>query len=550
MLDYTIHWDPEKKIEWIETRLKGKELLLSSLLNKGTAFTCEERLELGLLGKLPLKMETLEVQAKRAYTQFQQYNTDLTKYVYLNNLHDKNEILFYHLLLQHLSEMIPIVYTPVVGEAVKNFNREFRQPRGLYIAYPNQDQIEVILQNRTHPRISIVVVTDGERVLGIGDQGTSAIHIPVSKLTLYTLCGINPYHTLPIVLDVGTNNQALLNDPFYLGWQHPRISGKDYDAFIKKFVCAFQKEMPNAFLHWEDFGRDNARRILECYKNKFCTFNGDMQGTSVVALGALLSAMRRIGSVLKKQRIVIFGAGTAGVGIADRIVQGMIHEGCTISEAQEKIWLVDREGLLRPRSKNIQSFQEPYLKNTEALNDLYSVMKAVKPTILIGCSTVGGAFTKEVVDQMCPTQRAIIFPLSNPSTQSEATPEDLLAWTQGRALIATGSPFKTLTTAQCNNFFAFPGIGLGIVAAQANRLTENMLWAAAKTLSRLSPTETDAPLLPKLSELPTVAYKIAYSIVEVARSEGVSGLKAGISTKTAIDLVLWKPYYRAIKSAN
>jgi malate dehydrogenase (oxaloacetate-decarboxylating) len=314
MLYYTIRQNPETKEEWIETDLRGKALLTTYLLNKGTAFTQEERINLGLIGKLPARIETLGEQVTRAYKQFKKYKSNLQRYIYLNNLHDKNEILFYKLVTEHLLEMIPIIYTPCIGLAVKQYSHEFRQPRGLYISYLDKENIELILKNRTHPEISVIVVTDGERVLGIGDQGVGSINISIAKLMLYTMCGgINPYHVLPIYLDVGTDNATLLRDPLYLGWRHPRIRGLEYDIFVDKFVQVVKKNLPGAFLHWEDFARDNARRLLERYQNVLCTFNDDMQGTAMVTLAALLNAVRKNGSSLIKQRICIFGAGTAGV---------------------------------------------------------------------------------------------------------------------------------------------------------------------------------------------------------------------------------------------
>lgn len=551
MLLYELHRDPITGEEWIETDLKGKALLTTYLLNKGTAFTKEERYALGLLGKLPAKIETLDEQIVRAYDQYKKYKSDLQKHIYLNNLHDKNEVLFYKLVSDHLVEMIPVLYTPSVGKAVKAFSHEFRQPRGLFISYQDQDNIDLILENRTHPELSVIVVTDGERVLGIGDQGVGAIGIPIAKLMLYTICGgINPYHTLPIMLDVGTNNPKLLEDPLYLGWRHPRIQGKDYDQFIEKFVSAIQRHFPNTFLHWEDFGKDNARRILERYRNQLCTFNDDMQGTSVAVISALLTAMDRLAEKLVDQRIVIFGAGTAGVGIADRLVDSLKRQGVSESAAIAKIWLIDREGLLVRDTPNLAPFQSPYAREEKQGLLLLDVIKKIKPTILIGCSAVGGAFTEEIVRSMALyTERPVIFPLSNPTEQSEATPSDLLRWTAGKALIATGSPFGELC-AQCNNAFSFPGIGLGLIASRAKSLTDSMLWAACEALSRAAPVGHDAPLLPLLSEARSVAIKIAIAVVDKAREEGQARLEANVHSEDAVKKILWEPYYRAIRLRN
>ncbi|HEV2524073.1 MAG TPA: oxaloacetate-decarboxylating malate dehydrogenase, partial [Gammaproteobacteria bacterium] len=401
-----------------------------------------------------------------------------------------------------------------------------------------------------HPELAVIVVTDGERVLGIGDQGVGAIGIPIAKLMLYTICGgINPYHALPIMLDVGTNNPKLLEDPLYLGWRHPRIQGKEYDQFIEKFVRAIQRHFPNTFLHWEDFGRDNARRILERYRDELCTFNDDMQGTSVVAVSAVLTAMDRLQQKLADQRIVIFGAGTAGVGIADRLVDSLKHQGLSEDAAIAQIWLIDRDGLLVRSMPNLMPFQLPYAREEKPGLSLAlaAVVKKIKPTILIGCSAVGGAFTEEIVREMAlHTPRPIIFPLSNPTEQSEATPADLLKWTAGKALIATGSPFAD-TCAQCNNAFSFPGIGLGLIASRAKSLTDNMLWAACKTLSRAAPVGADAPLLPHLSEARSVAIKIAIAVVDKAREEGLARLDSNITSEEAVKQTLWEPYYREIR---
>jgi malate dehydrogenase (oxaloacetate-decarboxylating) len=548
MLLYELHQDPMTGEEWIETDLKGKALLVTYLLNKGTAFTSAERYALRLLGKLPSKIETLDEQIVRAYHQYKKYKSDLQKHIYLNNLHDKNEVLFYKLVSDHLVEMIPILYTPSVGQAVKAFSHEFRQPRGLFISYQDQDNMDLILENRTHPELAVIVVTDGERVLGIGDQGVGAMGIPIAKLMLYTICGgINPYHTLPIMLDVGTNNPKLLEDPLYLGWRHPRIQGKEYDQFIEKFVRAIQRHFPNTFLHWEDFGRDNARRILERYRDQLCTFNDDMQGTSIVAVSAVLTAMVRLQQKLAFQRIVIFGAGTAGVGIADRLVDSLKHQGVPKDAAIAQIWLIDRDGLLVRDMPNLMPFQLPYAREEKPGLSLAAVVKKIKPTILIGCSAVGGAFTEEIVREMAlHTPRPVIFPLSNPTEQSEATPADLLKWTAGKALIATGSPFGD-TCAQCNNAFSFPGVGLGLIASRAKCLTDNMLWVACETLSRAAPVGADAPLLPHLSEARSVAIKIAIAVVDKAREEGLARLDSDITSEEVVKKILWEPYYREIR---
>lgn len=560
MLKYLTQLDLKTGKEVIRTTLRGKALLGTPLLNKGTAFSHKEREALRLLGKLPYRVETLEEQLVRAKNQYLRYTNNLKKYIYLNNLHDKNEILFYKLLADNLSETLPKIYTPGVSDAVKEFSQEFRQPRGLYIAYPDRDKIAEIIENRTHAEIDLIVATDGERILGIGDQGIGGIDIPIAKLIVYTVCGLDPYKTLPIMLDVGTDNPTLLNDPAYLGWRHPRVRGQDYDDFIADFVKIVKQKFPKSFLHWEDFAQQHARKILETYREVHCSFNDDMQGTGVVTLAALLSAVQASNSALKDQRIVVFGAGIAGVGIADQLYAALVREGVAPEVAKAQFWLVDRSGLLTQATKDPAFFQKPYLRpaspETLAQNDLLSVVQAVKPTILIGCSTVHNAFSQAVVRAMAAgVERPIIFPLSNPNEKSEAHPENLLLWTQGKALIATGSPFepvhyqdKIIEIAQCNNAFAFPGIGIGALAAQASQVTDNMLWAAAVALAQHSPARLDPtkPLLPAVTEIPTIARELGLAVAEQARKDGVSGIGAEVNLKTLIASQCWEPVYREI----
>lgn len=548
MLNYTIQRDHKSGEEWIETDLRGKALLTTLLLNKGTAFTYEERCALGLLGKLPYKIETLEEQVVRAYHQYKKYHSPLQKQIYLNNLHDKNEVLFYKLVITHLTEMLPIIYTPIISLAVKAFSHEFRQPRGLYISYPDKDNMTMILKNRTHPKVDAIIVTDGERILGIGDQGVGGINIPIAKLMLYTICGgINPYFSLPIILDVGTDNPELLNDPLYLGWKHPRIRGDEYDDFIDRFVAGVKAEMPKALLHWEDFGRGNARKILEKYRDKMCTLNDDMQGTGVVTLAALLVAVRRTGHSLVDQKIVILGAGTAGVGIADQIVFALEKQGLSKRDARKRIWLVDKAGLLTKSTKELLSFQLPYARDDEAMLSLENLVKKIHPTVLIGCAGVGGAFSENIIKDMASfTARPIIFPLSNPNEYAEANPKDILAWTNGRALIATGSPFDP-KIAQCNNALSFPGLGLGLIASSAKMLTDNMLWIASNTISHCTENSENAALLPDISQATEVAFRVALEIVEEVKREGLSDASLDKSAEEILRAYIWEPYYRSIR---
>lgn len=567
MLEYTTHLDLNTGHEWIETCLTGKALLTAPLLNKGTAFTEQERRELKLLGKLPHRVETLEEQVSRAMHQYRRYSSTLQKFVYLNNLHDKNQVLFYKLLSDNLSELLPKIYTPGVGSAVKEFSREFRQPRGLYIDFLHQDKMREIIQNRTHSGVELIVVTDGEGVLGIGDQGIGGMDIPIAKLMVYTLCGIDPYKVLPIMLDVGTDNPHLLQDEMYLGWRHKRVRGESYDAFIDTFIQEIKSAFPTSFLHFEDFGRSNARRILENYQTQHCVFNDDMQGTGVVTLAALLAAVHASKIPLQNQRAIVFGAGTAGVGIADQLCQSMVRSGIEESVARRQIWLIDKHGVVLQGGADIAPFQLPYARPEDELGlwpdherDLLSVVKKIKPTILVGCSTVRGAFTEEVVRTMSEqVAQPVIFPLSNPNENAEQTPENVLNWSDGRALIATGSPFepvhyqgKEITIAQCNNALAFPGIGLGVLAVKAKKLTDNMLWAAAEAISKESPVRKDEllPLLPNVEGIPHLAKVVAIRVAKQAIKDNVATIVPPDSVEDFIQAQLWKPAYRPIKLAK
>lgn len=550
-------------IDHIETSLSGHDLLSTAQLNKGCAFTREERQTFHLAGLVPFYVETLEHQVSRMYAQYQEHPTPISKNVYLNVLHDYNETLFYKLVSEHLEEMLPIIYTPTVGEAVQKFSLQLRKTRGLYISYDEQNQIDSILENGL-PDVDLVVVTDGEAVLGIGDQGIGGIKICNAKLMVYSLCaGINPYRIFPIQLDVGTNNVSLLEDPMYLGCRYKRVTGKNYDDFIDTFVNALTKKFPHIYLHWEDFGRDNARRILTRYREHICTINGDMQSTGTVAMACVLAGCKATQSHLTEQRIVIFGAGTAGVGIADQIADAMQTYGISKEEACDRIWLIDKPGLLTDNLDNLLPFQKPYAKSREQISlwhpghegyiGLYEVIKHVEPTILIGCSAIGNAFSEEDIKAMAShVEKPIIMPLSNPTEKSEAKPEDIMKWTKGKAIIATGSPFpeielngRMIRIAQSNNALAFPGIGLGAMAAKAKYLSDKMLWAAADALSQCSPIYKDknAPLLPKLSETLSVSQKIALAVANQAREEGLSQLPENVDFEYAIKMLSWAPKY-------
>lgn len=567
MLDFAKIIDKKTGQPVIKTSITGKHLLALPQLNKGTAFTQEEREIFGLLGKLPHRIETLEEQVTRAYLQLSQYTTPLQKNIYLNNLHDKNHILFYQLLSQHLAELIPIIYTPTVGQAVEAFSREYRQPRGLYISHTYQEDLETILKNRSNPDIDLIVVTDGEGVLGLGDQGVGGMDIPVAKLMVYSACGgIDPNRTLPIFLDVGTNNVALLDDPLYLGCRHNRIYADEYDKFMDKFIYSIQKYFPHAFLHWEDFGRNNANRILLKYQHKLCSFNDDIQGTGATTLAALLAAADATDLPLTQHRFVIYGAGSAGMGVSDQIVAALIRLGLSREEAYQRFCLVDRQGLLIDTDPNLTTAQIPYARkhiefqhwNTANKTQLTltDTVKAFRPTILIGCSAQPGHFTQDIITQMTTyCERPIIFPLSNPDQRCEAKPVDILTWTNGKALVATGTAFdmvrlenRMFTIAQCNNALIFPGIGLGVITVQAKQVNEAMLWAASKALSELSPIREDhfLPLLPSICDAEHISKKVALAVAHAAIASK-SARKHPKNLEKIIEDSYWKPDYLPFK---
>jgi len=552
----------------IETSLTGQRLLDNPLLNKGSAFSRDERREFGLLGLLPLHSSTLEEQLARTYENYQRKETDLERYVFLTALQDRNETLFYRLLLEHISEMTPIIYTPTVGEGCRQYSHLFRRPRGLYVSYPNRDEIPVLLDNASSERVEVIVVTDGERILGLGDLGVGGLGIPIGKLSLYSLCaGIHPAVTLPIMLDVGTDNRELLDDPLYLGWRHARVRGQEYDDFIETFVEAVKQKFPRVLIQWEDFSKHNAARLLERYRDRLCTFNDDIQGTGAVTVAGLLAAMKLLHSKLGEQRIVILGAGSSAIGICDQIVAAILQERYSEHDAKRKLWLVDSKGLVHTGRTNLEDSKRRYAQPTERMGSsdpagfsFFDVVRKVQPTILIGTSGQHGAFSEEIVREMAKhVERPVIFPLSNPTSKSEATPSELLQWTEGRALIATGSPFQPTSYAgrlikvgQCNNVFIFPGVGLGVIASGADRVTDAMFSAAARVLSEFSPalTDTDAPLYPPLESVREISHKVAVAV-------GVEAQQAGLAEMTSLDEFernvtdkMWRPkYVRLMRAA-
>jgi len=542
----------------------GMDLLNQQGLNKGTAFTEKERTEFGLHGLLPPHIETLDQQVARAYEAYQKKDDDLERHIYLRALQDANEVLFYRLLFDHIEEMTPMVYTPVVALACEQFSHIYRRPRGLFISYPLRDCIPHLLRNRPNKDVDVVVVTDGERILGIGDQGAGGLGIPIGKLSLYTLIGgIRPERTLPIVLDVGTNNRERLNDPEYLGWRNERITGQAYFDFVDQFVQAVKKEMPETCLQWEDFATPHARPILNRYRDQLLTFNDDIQGTSAVALGAILGAVKVTGKSLKEQQIVMLGAGSAGIGVADGLRSAMKGEGLSEEEARGRFWVVDKDGLLHSGRKDLSFEQLVYAQPASRVSawprtsnghiGLADVIEKINTTVLIGLSTVGGAFSEPVVREMArKVERPIIFPLSNPTSRSEAKAEDLIHWTDGRALVASGSPFAPVTygvrkipVAQCNNVYIFPAMGLGVVASRARRVTEPMLLAAARALAANSPAlkNTSGSLLPPLTAIRGVAADIAVAVGMEAQKDGVAPKISEDKLRERVRQTQWTPAY-------
>ena len=548
----------------------GPAILEAPLINKGSAFTQEERVFFNLEGLLPHTIETIEEQAARAYDQFTAFSNDLDKHIYLRNIQDTNETLFHKLVQAHITEMMPIIYTPTVGMACERFSKDYRRNRGLFIPYPSKDRIDDILNNSTRQKVKVIVVTDGERILGLGDQGIGGMGIPIGKLSLYTSCGgISPAYTLPITLDVGTDNPHLLEDPMYMGWRHQRIGGDEYTEFIEAFMQAVSRRWPNALIQFEDFAQKNAMPILERYKDDYCCFNDDIQGTAAVTVGSLLAACKAAKTKLSQQRITFLGAGSAGCGIAEAIISQMTSEGITDKEARSRVFMVDRWGLLQNNMPNLLNFQQKLAQPIENISDwstemdnvsLLDVVNNAKPTILIGVSGAPGLFSEEIIRAMHKhCKRPIVFPLSNPTSRVEATPKDILHWTNGQALVATGSPFEpvvfegeTFEIAQCNNSFIFPGIGLGVLATAAKRVSDEMLMASSRALAECSPLAKNKTggLLPNLESIHDVSRHIAFAVGKVAIEQGLALPKSDELLKKAIQKNFWTPYYRTYKRTS
>lgn len=557
--------DSTEKIKHvIRTRLHGVDLLFNSRLNKGTAFTEHERDIFGLHGLLPPHIGTLQDQRERRKRVLDSRDTAFGKYSNMRDLQDNNETLFYSMIEHYTEELLPIVYTPAVGEGCQRFSEIWRRPRGLFISYPNRDRIDQILADKRYDEVRCIVVSDGERILGLGDQGAGGMGIPIGKMALYTaLGGIPPEHCLPILLDAGTDNEELLHDPIYIGWQHHRIRGKEYDDFVEAFVTAVEKRWPHILLQWEDFAGANAARLLNRYRDRLCTFNDDIQGTAAVTTATLLAAVHATGVPLAQQTIAMFGAGAAGIGIIDLLISAMKEEGLSDNEARSRIYAFNRYGLLVEGARGIKDNQQHLVRSRTDLNawklegsedvSLLDVVRNAKLTVLAGVSAQPGAFTEEIVREMSRhTDRPIIFPLSNPTSKAEANPADLMKWTDGRALVGTGSPFppieingEKLRVSQVNNSFIFPGLALGILVAHARRVTDGMIMAAAKALAGLSPSRSDssAPLLPAIAESRSVAMAVSEAVARQAIAESVADNSIVGDLQQQIRDYIWNPVY-------
>ncbi|MBR9912947.1 MAG: NAD-dependent malic enzyme [Gammaproteobacteria bacterium] len=544
----------------------GSHLLETPLLNKGSAFTAEERQQFNLEGLLPPRYETIEEQVARAYRQFKSFDEPINQHIYLRAIQDENETLFYRLLQSHLEEMMPIIYTPIVGDACEHFSDIYRSARGLFIAWSQRDRVEEVLRNAIKDSVKVIVITDGERILGLGDQGIGGMGIPIGKLALYTVCGgISPAYTMPIMLDVGTNNEALLNDPMYMGERHPRIGADDYNAFVDIVIRALKKRWPQALIQFEDFAQANATPLLQRYRDTFCCFNDDIQGTAAVSLGTVLAACKAKGVPLAGQKLVIAGAGSAGCGIAAMLLKCMCDEGLKEEQALANIFMVDKDGLLSSAQPNLRDFQTRFARDPESsggapVANLEQVVHYARPDILIGVSGQSGLFSQAVVTAMLAhCSRPIILPLSNPSRQVEARPEQVIEWTGGTAIVATGSPFAdvswngtTYPIAQCNNAYIFPGLGLGVVASSARLVTDEMMMVAARTLAEHSPLAQDRgpELLPRLRDIAGLSQQIAFNVGKVAQEQGLAPVISDDHLQALIYKNFWQPKYRAYKRVS
>jgi malate dehydrogenase (oxaloacetate-decarboxylating) len=552
------------------TSQRGRQVLADPRINKGTAFSDVERSELGLIGLIPAGHMTLDQQADRVYAQYLRQGSDLARNVLLNEVQDRNEVLYYRLLADHLSEMLPVVYTPTVGQAIEHYSQEYRRPRGVYLSV---DQPELIAQSlrasgRTADDLDLIVATDAGAILGIGDWGVGGMSISVGKLAVYTAAaGIDPRRCLPVILDVGTDRQSLLDDPMYIGNRHPRVPAAAYDAFLDAFVTAVQEVFPRALLHWEDIGPANARRLLDRYRDRLPSFNDDIQGTGSVNLAAVLAAVSATGTQLAGHRIVIFGAGSAGTGIADQLSAALVVAGLSEEQARSRFWVVDRHGLAVAGDPELTEGQRRYGRDPAELTDwqrdsqlggipLAEVVRRVHPTVLIGTSARPGAFSREIIIEMAlHADRPVIMPMSNPTELAEATPADIIAWTGGRALVATGSPFPPVDyqgtryiIGQANNALIFPGLGLGAIAARAAKITDGMLSAAAHAVADLVDTSAPgAPLLPRVESLRDTSLAVAVAVARAATADGVARQPMPGDVTAWVREMMWQPVYRPVR---
>jgi malic enzyme len=563
-MDFSIKTNASSGQRYIATPKKGESVLMDSFLNKGTAFTAQERDELGILGLLPPAVFTIEQQLPRVYASFCAKETPLEKFIYLASLHDRNEVLYYRLIHERIDEMLPIVYTPVVGEACQKFSHIFRRGRGLYISYEDRDRIEKVLRNYHTEDPSIIVATDGERILGLGDQGAGGMGIPIGKLCLYTACaGVSPYGTLPIMLDVGTDNEERLADPLYVGLRHKRIRGAAYQEFIDRFVAAVKKVFPNVLLQWEDFLKENAITQLERFRDALPTFNDDIQGTAAVVLSGIYGAMRLTGGRMSDQRLVFAGAGASAHGIAELFVSALVDEGLPVGEARKRIWTVDTKGLAVSDRPGLEGFKKEFARDRAevagwkvadpARISLEETIDHAKPTILIGVSATPGTFNEAIVKKMAAlNERPLVFPLSNPTSKSECTAEQAVLWSDGRAIVATGSPFDPVMhkgerhrIGQCNNAFIFPGVGLGVCVAKARHLSDGMFLEAARALAT-HVTEADiaeSAVYPQLATIRDCSHSVACAVIRRAVKEGHADPEVLMDLEEVVRRAMWFPEY-------
>jgi len=534
----------------------GAALLHDPLLNKGTAFTAAEREALGLRGLLPPHVHSLEEQVARVMDNYRNKQTDLERYIHLVSLQDRNETLFYRVVVDHVEEMMPIIYTPTVGQACQQWGHLFRRPRGIYVSWEDRGRVAGLLRNWPHPDVRVIVVTDGERILGLGDQGVGGMGIPVGKLSLYTACaGIDPARCLPVMLDVGTENQGYLRDPLYMGLRQRRVRGPEFDAFVAEFIGAVREVFPGALVQFEDFANLNAFRLLEQWRDEICTFNDDIQGTAAVTLAGLYSALRLTGKPLREQTILFLGAGEAGVGIGNLIVAALVDEGAAPAEARRRCWFVDSKGLVVKGREGLADHKLRFAHDAPAAPDLLTAVQALRPTALVGVSAVPRSFSRPIIEEMSRlNERPIVFALSNPTSKSECTAEEAYGWSRGKAIFASGSPFppchlegRTFVSGQGNNSYIFPGVGLGVVASRARHVTDRMFAAAARTLASLVlPADLElGRIYPSLTRIREVSAHIGAAVAEVAFRDGLAGVTRPADVLAHVRSTMWEPRYRS-----